>query len=333
MSRRWRYPRNRRGVFYPVTPAAAAAPVAPYVPVMQEPSGRNTRLAAFRARRRWSHRPIPTVPVVGYPRRGVLRVAAVRRGKFLSVPFTVAAATMAPWISPGVAAHRAPPRPVRRGRYFPVPVVGVAPAAAPWIPPSTDTRRTPPRTTRRGRYFPTPLVGVAPPPPTVVPQLPRHPARLWATRRARYWNAPPSPPAGPGPTWTPVFVRARRPLTGVVRRGDFQQVPSVARCPNRIMSRRPGLPLSRRPRRWQSPIQASAPTAVPLVARISTRRARCLPTRRGVFIEPAWPAIPAAAYAPLTDPVSAVRPNPATASLRANAGTAAVRPNLAEVST
>lgn len=333
MSRRWRYPRNRRAVFYPVTPAAAAGPVAPYVPVMQEPSGRNARLAAFRARRRWPLPPILAVPVVGYPRRGVLRVTAVRRGKFLTVPFTVAAATTAPWIPPGPAAHRAPPRPARRSRYFPIPAVGVAPAAAPWIPPATDARRTPPRTTRRGRYFPTPLVGIAPVLPAVVPQLPRHPARLWANRRARYWNAPPSPPAAPGPTWMPVFVRARRPITGLVRRGDFQQVPTVASCPNRLVSRRPGLPLSRRPRRWHPPIQVSAPTAVPLVARISTRRARCLPTRRGVFIEPSWLAIPVAAYTPLTDPVTAVRPNPATATTRGNAGAAAVRPNLAEAAT
>lgn len=252
MARRWRYPRSRRGFFYRFTPAVVVSSPPPYVPVFQEPSGRGSRYAGMRSRRGRFLTTPSALPLAHRPRRGVIRLTSVRRGKFFTVPFVVAATT------------------------------------APWIPAATDIRRAPSRTVRRGRYFTVPLVGDAPPPPITIPQVTRERVRLWAIRRGHYWNAPQVPQAPVVPSWVPVFTRARRPLTGSTRRGDYQAVPQATPCPYRVASRRTRLPAYRRSRLWEPPRITQTAGPGPLVARTKTRRAPCLPTRRGVFIEPFW---------------------------------------------
>lgn len=157
---------------------------------------------------------------------------------------------------------------------------------------------------RRGEFWAVPLTGVAPaPPPAVPPQILRPRQRHLTVRRGQRWSVPPAV-ALPVPWTPPMLGPARSATLRLGRRGRLYAVPRVTIATS-----------------------VSNPLAL-------TRRARRLPvTRRGTFIEPAWPAIPPAAYTPVTDPVSALRPNPAAATIRGNTGSAATRPNPAEATT
>lgn len=230
MSRRWRYPRSRRGDFYTIVPAAVAPSAPSYVPVFQEPSGRNARLAGIRA----------------------------RRARFLVTT------TAAPWIPPSVdPARRAPIRPTRRGRFLTVPLVGVAPAAAPWIPPLLDIRRAPSRPVRRGRFYTVPLVGAAPPPAVALPTFTRGRVRVLFARRGHYWSPPYPQQQAPATPWVPPITRARRPQVGPARRGEYLATPLPrATCPGRMASRRSALPMRRRGQMWM-PSWVYVPPAPP----------------------------------------------------------------------
>lgn len=292
MSRRWRYPRTRRGDFYGIVPAPVVPAPPSYVPVFQEPSGRNTRLAAMRSRRgQFLTVQLAVCPPVPRLRRGTVRLALPRRGEYFIVPFAVVA------------------------------------TAAPWIPPAMDVRRAQARQVRRGRFFTVPLVGAAPPPPVTVPQVTRERVRLWAIRRGHYWNAPQVPQAPIVPVWVPVFSRSRRPLTGPVRRGEYQTVPQRTTCPYRITSRRTALPYRRRSQLWSPPRITPTASPGPLVARTKTRRAPCLPTRRGVFIEPFWVGLaPNPVVIPDSVSVTA-RDYTSTAGARDGGSSVSARPN------
>lgn len=305
MSRRWRYPRARRGQFYGVPPAGTApAPPPPYVPAVQEPSGRNSRLVGMR----------------------------IRRGRFFTVPVLL--------VRPAPPVRRAP-RPAalpRRSKFFAVPPVTAAPTPA-WVPPLLGCRRPPVRTTRRGEFFAIPLVGATPPPPpAMVPTFTRGRVRVSSVRRGRFWTPPyPQQPPPPPAPWVPPLIGARHPSVRPPRRGQFLPVPPPRpACPARVVSRRAQMPRWRRAQMFPVPRAVLPPAAPgPYVPRIVSHRVPVRPTRRGVFIEPAWAAQvnPGTPYTPLTDPVSVVRPNLAAAGTRGNAAAAAVRPNTAEAAT
>src|SRR6184192_650236 len=160
MSRRWRYPKSRRGSFYQVIKTqAAAAP--PFVPSFQEPSGRNSR-----------------------PR-------TTRRGQFYRVipAAVVQVASFVPSVmEPGGRNSR--PRPIRRGAFYSVPSASVA-AVAVWVPPYLSGRRKPARPTRRGEYLTAlPPVVLAGPGP-LVPSIQRPSTRRAAVvRRGRFYGVP-----------------------------------------------------------------------------------------------------------------------------------------------
>lgn len=302
MSRRWRYPRTRRGTFSGIIPAQTAASPPAYVPAFAEPSGRSSRLTAARPRR-GQFSAIPRQqpqPVIALARRGQVRMLHVRRGKFFVVPPAV-----------------------------------VVPTAAPWIPSSVVARRPAARPPRRGRFCAVPLVGVAPPPPVTLPTFSRGRVRVVFTRRGRQWGPPVAQQTPPVAAWAPQFIHSRRPQVTSPRRGRFLPLPcSTAPGPARITSRRVLVPALRRGRYWSIPRGSSpvAPAAyVPKLTRPQRRRHPLV--RRASFIEPAWPAHPGTPYTPLTDPVSVVRPNPATAGTRGNAAAASARPNPAEAAT
>lgn len=334
MSRRWRYPRSRRGVFYGPPGSAAVQPAPSYVPAFQEPSGRNARLAGMRSRRgRFSTVTCVVCPPPCQPRRSVVRAASVRHGKFYAVPPAGAAPAVALWIpAPLDPVRRAPVRPTRRGKFYGVPLVGVAPVVAPWIPPALDparraalrpgrrgryyavpqvgatqaaapwvppaldpARRQQARPVRRGEFFAIPLLGVVSTPPVAVPQMVRPRTRLAATRRGRFWATPPRRAS----SWVPPVTRARRTPARPTRRGEYLLVP-VARvaCPARIPSRRPRLAYCARSQVLWTPLAF----------------------------------VPVDSYSPLIDPVVNLHTNTAGAAPRANLAMATTRPNTAAVS-
>jgi hypothetical protein len=331
MSRRWRYPRSRRGTFYgpPQSLPVQAAPS--YVPAFQEPSGRNARLVGMRSRRgRFSTITRVVCPPPHRSRRSVVRLASARRGKFFDgprvgaapavapwmpapldparratvrptrrgnfyvVPLVGAAAVAAPWIPPALSpTRRAVARPARRGRHYAVPQIGATQAAAPWVPPALDpARRQLGRTGRRGVFFAIPLLGAVTTPPVAVPQLVRSRLRLAMTRRGRFWATPPRQAS----SWVPPVTRPRRPPVRPTRRGDYLLVP-VARvtCPARIPSRRPRLAYCARSQMLWTPLAFA----------------------------------PVDSYSPLIDPVVSMHANTAGATPRANLAIATTRPNTA----
>jgi hypothetical protein len=302
MSRRWRYPRARRGQFYRVPPAGAApATPPPFLPTVQEPSGRNSRLVGMR----------------------------FRRGRIFAVP--------APVVAPPLPVGRNPRRLTlpRRGAFFSVPPAAVtAPAAAPWVPPLLHSRRPPARTVRRGEFLTIPLVGAPPlPPPLAVPTFTRERVRVLFSRRGHFWSPPYPQQQAPVSPWVPPLLRTRRPTALPPRRGEYLPVPAPRPvCPVRITSRRTQIPMVRRSRQWPVPRVAPLPLGTTYVPEqiTASHRALHLQARRGAYIEPAWPQAPRPAYTPVTDPAATIRPNLATATPRANVATATIRANPAE---
>lgn len=255
MSRRWRYPRSRRGIFLGIVPASAAPAAPAYVPGFQEPSGRNARLAAL----------------------------GLRRGRFISVPRRVCAPI------PGATRARVRVLAVRRGRFFTVPLVGVAPAAATWVAPVLETRRAPARLVRRGQFLTVPRVGAAPAVPTVLPQFSRCRVRVLFARRGHFWSAP-NQPAVVASSWVPPITRSRRSPVQPFRRGEYLTAPLPrATWPTRIVSRRTAPLLCRRGQLWRVP-WPPPPGPGPYIPRTITspHRPPARLTRRGVYNDPPW---------------------------------------------
>lgn len=284
MSRRWRYPRSRRGDFYPVILSATPTPPPAFVPAFQEPSGRNARLAASRS----------------------------RRGEYLWVPGQLGVP---------VTSRRYPRqllRLVRRGEFFIIPLTVFAAPAATWVPPQMDTRRPPARPARRGEFYTVPLVGAAPPPPPAYPpQSLRSRIRPGFLRRGSFaepaWQQVQTPPA----TWTPQFRSSRRPLARLPRRGEYQFVPQGTSCPGRIASRRPQARLSRRGRRFSPPWLVIPPAGPgPHLPKLNTapHKPAPRPTRRGVFFEPPWIGTAVSCTTPRPDSGTTVRPSSGSTS-------------------
>lgn len=204
MSRRWRYPRSRRGVFYGIV-RAPAAPAAPAFPPLW-----------LRADRRPAY--------------------LIRRGEFWPVPKIGAAPTLPPWIPAMTEGRRGVARPVRRGRYFPVPLIGAAPPPpAPWIPPNLDGRRTPARPVRRGRHFPIPPAALPPVAPGRCPdRITSRGPGIPGTRRGRTWTTPRVAPTPPVP---PVDrIRSRRTAAALrTRRGAYAEPFLIGVAPSPVI--------------------------------------------------------------------------------------------------
>lgn len=300
MSRRWRYPRSRRGDFFDIVPPGPAPAATPFLPAFQEPSGRNARLAGTRTSR---GRFLPVIPAVCPPparlaRRAGARPGVLRRGDFYLVPFATPTPPT-PWIPPVLDARRSPARTARRGRFFPVSLTSSSPATVVWIPAAVDTRRPPARPARRGRFFAVPPAGFSLAAPIVLPLRTPDRSRLLSVRRGRIWSPPPPVQQPAAPTWVPVFVRRARQRIGPVRRGEYVPLPPPSTvCPRRIGPRRPLPVLRRRSHGWGLPwVQQNAPAASPV--RVLSRRAAPRPTRRGAFIDPPWVG---AAFVPYVAP-------------------------------
>lgn len=341
MSRRWRYPRTRRGSFYAVVPPMQATAPPPYPPAFQEPSGRNSRLAAMRSRRGLFFATVRADSIPPRARRYVVRLASARHGKFFSVPVTVVA-SVASWTPPQLdPARRALARPARRGKFFTVPPVGVvsvaawvpanldparrapirpwrrgrfyavpltsAPTPAPWVPPNLDPgRRQLARLARRGEFFTIPLVGAA---PSAVPWVPalngaRRPVAR-QVRRGRFWSTPSTPSM-----WVPQFNRQHARPVAQVRRGHFQPAPVSTSYPPRMPSRRPRLVACRRGQVWRQPWPQVVPAGPgPYIPAILTSlRRTASPVRRGVFIDPPWTQIAHSCTTPRPNAGITVRP-------------------------
>lgn len=359
MSRRWRYPRSRRGDFYGIVPTATPASPPAYVAVFQEPSGRNSRARITRRGQFFRVTPatvaqvLPCIPAVMEPAGRSSRLVAtrVRRGQFLSVPRRVCppvpstqrrrqwmasprrgeffivpltiATSVSVWTPPMLEARRPASWLARRGEFLTVPLVGLVPAAAPWVPPLLDTRRAPARPARRGEFFAVPLVGAAPHPPAVVPQVVRSHIRVTFGRRGRFWLPPLVQQVAPASSWVPQVTRARRNPAAPVRRGEYLSVPLPrATCPTRITSRRTGLPACRRGQTWRPPWIFVPPAGPgPYIPKIITspHRPPGRPTRRGVFIEPAWPSMSHSCTTPRPNSGSTARQSTGSTS-RPNSG-------------
>lgn len=337
MSRRWRYPKARRGAFLRVV-AVQAPPVQPsWVQGIQEPAGRSSRPRPVRRGRFWTVVPPAVVQPAGLvprwlePAGRTARCPRARRAAFYQVP-PATPVQVAAWVPVAMRSRRPPATPTRRPRLWALPAQTLSPLAlvqrrrpaavfprrgrflqVPPVPQLAGPGPWPPRITRpstrrlmlprRAEFWTVPLAGAAPtPPPAVPPQILRPRTRHLIIRRGRRWPVPPAV-ALPVP-WTPPMLGARTATPRPVRRSRLYAVPRVT---------------------------ITASVLPPLAL---TRRARRLPaTRRATFIEPAWPAIPPAAYTPVTDPVSAIRPNLAIATTRANAAAAVTRANPAEAAT
>lgn len=286
MSRRWRYPRPRRGVFYQILTTLTT----PYIPSFQEPSGRNSRSRI--TRRGQFYRITPTgvtqvaqyIPTITEQAGRNSRPRATRRGRFYAVaPAPIVA--VAVWVPPFLAGRRSPVRPIRRGEYLIVP-------PSPQSPPACRrTRRATSHPSRRGRYYAVPPFSVLPGPGPLSPSVQRPTSRrLVGPRRGRFFTVPQQMVQ---PTWVPLITRARRrPSAGPGRRGEFLAIPlQFAACPPRATPRRAVPLLARRGQTWRPPWTYVPPAGPgPYIPRMITspHRPPLRPARRGVYNSPPW---------------------------------------------
>lgn len=255
MSRRWRYPRTRRGKFTDLVPAAAVTAPPPWLPAVL--------------------RQIRVVPLP--PRSG--------RRRFLEPPWPQVVVTV-PGVPPGVVrlvARRVPG--VRRGRLT------VPPPPVPLPPPVVSRVRARWPVARRGRFVsaPPPVV-IAP--PAYVPQVVRARTRLPLPRRGRFAAPPWQQQQQAPPAYIPAVMTSRRPQTRVLRRGRFTgpltTVAAVASpwSPQSVTRRRVQLPRLRR-----GGFLVAPPVTGPVGPRLRSRRPAMPRTRAGGFTQPPWPQV------------------------------------------
>jgi hypothetical protein len=257
VSRRWRYPRSRRGSFLQVPPPITAPTARALPPAWREQAGPRPRFAARIHRGVIFVAPVQAAAPATATRRRRLAVTA-RRGRFLAVP-PAPVISVAPAFVPQFAVRRRPGlATTRRGHYVTAPPAPVTSAAPTWVPPILAAHRPAPRPVRRGRF-------------TVCPAGQPVPVRQ---HRPRVGS-----------------VRARR---GCRFHPPWTVAPLVApRTPDRIRQHNhPSRPVPRRvriaPPPWPQIVQVP-PAMVPTF--VGTRP-RLSPPRRGCFI--AWPVFQAA---------------------------------------
>lgn len=279
MSRRWRYPRSRRGITFQVPQTA------PLIPAYREQAGPRPRFATRLRRGSFYAVPPQGVQPAPTPRRRTLP-AATRRGRFWAlVPAPVIVAPPRP--PDGIGHDRPRPSPPRRGRFTTAPQPAVQPAS----PGRTRSRWLP--AVRRGRFLsvpPPPVVATA---PAFVPQvLARRRLNLAVVRHTRYLTVPPAPIAPTAPAFVPQPPVRRRPAPPNTRRGRFLFVPPTVAptpppwVPPILSAHRPIARLARRGRFIGCPAEGPRPP------QRTQRRPYGLPTRRGERFDPPWTATP-----------------------------------------
>lgn len=301
MSRRWRYPRSRRGSFQQVPPPTTIPTAADLPPAWREQAGPRPRFAARIRRGVIYLAPAQAAPPAAAPRRRTLAIT-VRRGRF--------------WVFAPAPVIVAPPRPadsighdrlrlggLRRGRFTAIPQPAPQPgsfarARQRWLP-----------SVRRGQFMqlPAPLVPIA---PAFVPQFtPRHRPNLYAARRGRYLPAPLTVVAPTPPPWVPPILAARRPQSQsrVLRRGRHTSTPLAAQQPGSLQRTRPRwLSVVRRGRFFSAPPTSAAPAAPAFVPQLIQRhRLNAVAIRRGRFLVPPFAIV--APVAPAYVPQSVAR--------------------------
>lgn len=219
MSRRWRYPRARRGDFYTVVPTAAlAAPPPPAPPYVR----RGARWLPLPRRASYAEpvwippaTPPAAVPVPSFTQTR-RRIGVIRRGEFFTVPWPIVAPAgpgplVPPYRRPSTRRLAAP----RRGEFWLLPLVGQAPAAPQPVPTWPSRARIRPSFVRRGIYAEPPWTlpqapAMVQPSPFLAPRRPRG----CIARRGRFGWVPliVIPPAGPGPL-VPARLVPRRPAS------------------------------------------------------------------------------------------------------------------------
>lgn len=274
MSRRWRYPRSRRGSFTGVFPQAAPPPVAV--------RARRRPVAALRRGRFFAAVPAPVVVAPTRPPDSLghdrIRPAVVRRGRFFPAPASTTA------VLPTTA--RAGSRltlPARRGRFLtvvPAPAV-VAPTRT---PDSIQHNHVRAALARRGRFLSVPAPPAVPsPPPWIPPYAASRRPLCRPARRGRFATVPPGQPV-------PASLARRRTPTPPPRRGHRNDPPwavtpvTPARPPDRLTSRRRAVPAVRRHRYTEPPWpQATPPVPPPAIPAMVRTRRRLAVARRGCF--------------------------------------------------
>ncbi len=218
MSRRWRYPRSRRGDFFPFVPAAdAPVPPAfppPFIRARVKPAA--ARRGRFFAAPAAASQPVPWLP------RERAKVGPSRRGRFLTYPISQVVETP-PAYPPQWIRERVRVLFQRRGRFYLVPLVGAVAAETPHVPDALTRRRRPAVQTRPGMFL------TSPPAAPYCPRPARRVRPVSGLRRRTWWQ-PPRPQVVP-PTYPPTFRRTRSRIGVLSRRGRFAQPPWVGLAP------------------------------------------------------------------------------------------------------
>lgn len=277
MSRRWRYPRSRRGRIYPPPPPSTAAPA------FQDQAGPRPR---FGVRvRRGSFFAVPrqlaAPPAISARRRTATLL--LRRGKFQPV-IPAPVITPPPWPPDTIGRSRRRLAAIRRGRFSGTPQTATSLIA------STRTRVRQPTAPRHGRFAAVPQAP-APAPQPIAQNRPSAPT----IRRGHFLLLPPPVPIIQPPIWIPPPIQGRRTRPGPVRHGRFTACPADASRPPGTIRRHPGsAPTVRRGHHFDPP-WTTAPVGPPPRSpdRLGIYRRRITPARRGRFHQPPWPqAVP-----------------------------------------
>lgn len=226
MSRRWRYPRSRRGQYYGPPPTAPVTATPAYLPTFTEPAGRSSRLAALRTRRGVYFGVLPQAPVVtpavwapGFTepagRNARLVAMRVRRGRYTWAPPPAGVVTAPAWVPQFSRQHRQLFGGTRRAHsWAPVPQPVQAPS---WIPAYLRAHRpSAPPVARRGRYYAPPVRRPLPPPVLRMPYRRRQLGTLTPRRRRMGW--------APFPAGVVVVYHPARGATGVTRNREANAV-------------------------------------------------------------------------------------------------------------
>lgn len=234
MSRRWRYPRPRRGITFQVPQPAPppgyldqAGPRPRYAPTLRrgrfwvfvpapviaapprppDSIGHDRPRLGWLRRGRFTATPQDVPAPSGSPRARSRWLPVVRRGRFLLVPSAPAVAVAPAFVPQVVVRHRLNLAAARRGRYFAVLPAPVTPVAPTWIPPVLAARRPAARPVRRSRFTGCPT--------TQAPPLRQSRQRAAGTpvRHGRRFDPPWTINTPPADTRTPDRIRQRnRPL-------------------------------------------------------------------------------------------------------------------------